>query len=176
MKFKILILLIVPLLIGLPLMAAESNYDESVTDVDFPGKLTYKGTVTFSDSGSGDAYYTQAFSISGVADAYGYGRFVCSEVGTEDVNVFVEYSIDKTTWTAGTTDSDLDAVGTTAVNDTIGIVQGSAEYLYQTYPYARLKFVAGQAINATTMTWSISFNKDSGLANVQLGRVSNRGT
>ena len=176
MRFKIvLVTLISILLISFPLMAG-SHYDETVDKNDVVGKVNYSGTVTFADSASGAAYYTQAMAIGGMTDAYGYAYFICSEAGTEDVNVFVEYSNDKLTWVAGTTDSDLDAVGTTAVEDTIGIVQGAMSYKYKSWLYMRLKFVAGQAINSTTVTWTIGFNKNSGVDRTNLARVSNRDT
>jgi hypothetical protein len=69
--------------------AVETNYNEPVTRTEPWGAVVYSGTVTFSDSGNGDTYYTQTMLIGAVdKDYYGWIRVICSEVGTEDVNVF----------------------------------------------------------------------------------------
>jgi len=161
-KYSFIVLAILLILAGQS-FAGSTYYDQDVSEIQRPGKLLYYGTVTFSDSGTGTIYYTQAFYIGGVNTAYGLGRFICSEAGVEDVNVFVEYSMDAETWVAGTTDTDLDAVGTTAVIDTFGLVRGVDQLLYSTWLFMRYEFLAGQAIGSTTLTWSVAFTKPSGL-------------
>lgn len=155
MKRLITFITILLLVFSVPLFAVETNYDQAVSADYNYGGITYNGTVTFSDSGSGDIYYTQWMCIGFVDKSkYGWLDVVCSEVGTEDVNVFFEYSNDCYNTYLDGTDSDLDAVGTTAVQDTVGIYQGTASEKYASFGWVRLKFVAGQAINATTVTWS----------------------
>jgi len=170
MKFlnKSAISFAVILLLMLPLFAAETNYDETAVGVDYAGVLLYKGTITFSDSGSGDAYYTQGMYTGGSNVANGLLYAICSEVGTEDVNVLTEYSFDGETWITGETMANLDALGTTAVVDTVGVEAGTVSALFDVAPYTRLKFVAGQAINATTVTWALMLKKDAGLETQRL--------
>jgi hypothetical protein len=153
-----------------------SYYDKAVSKRDLPGRVIYFGSVAFADSASGTNYYTQAMLVSPFSAANAYGYFVCSEVGTEDVNVFVEYSNDRLTWYAGTTNSSLDAVGTTAKTDTLNIVAGAHDMIYHTFVWVRLKFTAGQAINSTTITWSVGFDKPSGIQNKKPAAVMNRDT
>jgi hypothetical protein len=142
--------LFISLLLIVSISFAGTTYDQTVSANDTrPGILYYYGTVTFSDSGSGAIYYTQCMYIGSVKGAYGYIHAACSEAGVEDVNVFIEYSNDRTTWVLGTTDPGLDALGTTQKEDTVGIVSGSAEIKYKTYNWMRYKFVSGQAIGST---------------------------
>lgn len=168
--FKILINAVIMLMLIFSLsFAVETNYNSTITPTESPGAVTYSFSTTFSDSGSGDIYYTQGFWIKDLTEANGYINAICSEVGTEDVNIFVEYSNTFTgTYVAGTTDTDLDAVGTTAKQDTIGIVAGAAEIKYKAYKYARLKFVAGQAIGSTTISGAVTFWKPEGLKGIIL--------
>lgn len=171
MKTKIFFLItIILVILTLNIAMAATHYDQDVSYIDRTGKLTYYGTVTFADSGSGAIYYTQAMFIGAVSEDYGYAYFVCSEVGTEDVNVFVEYApTEDGPWVAGTTDTDLDAVGTTAKTDTIGIVQGADAVVYHCFNFMRFKFVAGQAMNSTVLTYYAGFRKPSGLERMNVG-------
>ena len=154
-------------------LASATTYDSlAVTEYDVTGAVTYSGSWTISDSASGAIYQSKAMLLSPLAGDYGYGYFKCSEVGTEDINVFFEYSNDLSTWTAGTTDTDLDAVGTTAVLDTIGYVAAAQEYLYKTRIWFRLKAVVGQNMNATTFSWEVSFRKPAGLERVKLSNTT----
>ena len=154
----------------------ETNYNETVSPSHQPGKLIYQGNVTFSDSGNGDIYYTQAMLVAPVTYSDGLARFVCSEVGTEDVNVFIEYSYDNVTYYAGITPADLDAVGATAVIDTIGTEEGAAQIKHRTAVWMRFKFVVGQAMNATTLTWATAFILPAGVVEEDLYKVKDTPT
>ena len=167
--------LFISLLLVFSLSFAGTTPDQTVESSDKrPGILYYYGTVTFVDSISGAIYYTQCMYIGSVKEAYGYIHAVCSEVGTEDVNIFVEYSNDRTTWVVGTTDPNLDAVGTTEKQDTIGIVNGAAELKYKTYNWMRYKFVTGQAIDHTILTWGTTFTKPEGLKLKRLSVIKDK--
>lgn len=169
MKFSPVFLLVALLIYG---AFAGTTYNQSVSQTDRHGKVYYSGTVTFTDSGSGAVYYTQPMLITALSDNYGFANFKCSEAGTEDVNVFYEYApTPNGPWTVGTTDSDLDAVGTTQVIDSVGIVQGTAEQSFKANNWMRIKFVAGQAINSTTVTWGVNFKKNSGLETEKVALV-----
>lgn len=173
---KFFILMAIFLMFAFSASQAATTYNETVSKIDVPGALVYYGTVSIDDTTTGDTFYTQAFMIAGVAGSYGYGSFYCAEAGTEDVNVFIEYSNDLINWTAGTTDTDVDAVGTTVKSDTIGIVDGNEQYLYKTHIYARLKLVPGQTVNSTTFYYFLSFRKPAGLERTNLGATANKKT
>ena len=172
---KALYVLIIFLMLTFSLQAA-TNYNETVSPANHNGAQVYSGTVTFLDSANGDIYYTQKMKMGATNAVDGYGRFICSEAGTEDVNVFIEYSFDGTTWITGTTDADLDAVGTTAVVDTFGIVQGVNQILYHMSPYVRFKFVVGQDMGSTTLTWNFWMSKNTGVELKSVGGASNTPT
>jgi hypothetical protein len=176
MNFKKIKYLILPLLLLLfqTVFAVDTFYDKTVKALDSYGKVHYYGSFVFDSTASGDTYHTQAFQIAALSAGNAYGYFVCSEVGTEDVNVFVEYSLDRVNWTAGTTNSALDALGTTAVEDTLNIIAGAAETKYKTFIWMRLKFVAGAAIGATTVTFSVSFEKPASAAHKKCANVADR--
>jgi hypothetical protein len=151
---------------------AGTTTDQTVNEASHKGVLSYYGTVAFVDSGNGAIYYTQAFFIGNVNENNAYGAFVCSEAGTEDVNVFIEYSNEPDgAYIAGTTNSALDAVGTTTKYDTLNVIAGTADMQYKAFNWARLKFVAGQAINSTTLSWWVNINKPDGLDDEDVGQV-----
>jgi len=169
MKTSKLFLTVVLVLIGVFAVQAGSTYVQIVNPINRIGKLAYSGTVTFVDTVTGATYFTQAFYIGAVNYSDALARFQCTEVGTEDINVFTEYSVDALTWVDGTTDTDLDAVGVTAVLDTIGHVNGTNEVIYHTFLFMRYKFVAGQAIDTgMVLTYVTAFIKPAGLERVPL--------
>ncbi|MCP4371634.1 MAG: hypothetical protein GY797_26460, partial [Deltaproteobacteria bacterium] len=143
MKFKFLSTIIIILVMLLSInLTAGTTYDQTVVKVEYPGVLAYSGSITFVDSASGGIYYTQAMFIGNVnSAAYGWGFYDCSEVGTEDVNVIYEFSNDRTVWTTGQTAADLDALGTTAVLDSIGYEAGATVDDYKAFNWYRIQFV-----------------------------------
>ena len=174
MKFNLKIFLMAFLLLAfiLPVFAG-TTYDKAVSIKDPDGKLVYYGSWVVTDSVSGATYYTQGFYIGATNSSYAMARFIMAAgAGNEDVNVFVEYSYDATNWIAGTTDTGLDAVGTTAVIDTIGIRD---LLLYKSALFMRFKFVNGGTIgsNIKTWTWSCSFIKPDGVIAKNFGHVFN---
>jgi hypothetical protein len=169
MKFNLKSILTAAFLIAfIGLSLATTHYDQTVSKKDPDGKLVYYGTVTFADSASGAIYYTQGFYIGATNSQYAYGRCICSEAGTEDVNLFIEYSYDGENWIAGTTDTGWDAIGTTAKVDTLGIRDA---LLYKSALYARLKFVAGQNIGSTTLSWMFAWIKPDAFITKNFGSV-----
>lgn len=174
MKTSKMFMIVALVLVGVFVVQAGTTYVQIVNPINRIGKLGYSGTVTFTDTVVGATYYTQAFYIGAVNYSDALARFVCSEVGVEDINVFVEYSVDGLAWVAGTTDNDLDAVGTTAVLDTIGHVNGINEMIYHTFFFMRYKFVAGAAVDdGLILTWVTAFIKPAGLERVRVDLVKN---
>lgn len=171
-KFKIFLMAFLILALILPVFSA-THYDKAVSIKDPDGKLVYYGTWLHADSVSGATYYTQGFFIGATNSSYAMGRFIMDAgAGAEDVNVFTEYSYDGTNWIAGTTDTGLDAVGTTAVIDTIGIRE---PFLYKTALFMRFKFVNGQLIGSAikNWVWSCTFIKPDGVITKNFGSVFN---
>jgi hypothetical protein len=176
-KLKNILVFFMVILFGFGVgFAVETNYNQTVSPSFQPGKIIYQGTVTFTDSGNGDIYYTQAMLVAPVTYSDALARFACSEVGTEDVNVFIEYSFDNVTYFAGTTPANLDAVGVTAVIDTIGTEAGVGQIKHRVAVWMRFKFVVGQAMNATTLTWAASFILPAGAIEEDLYKVKNTPT
>jgi len=147
------------LILALMLMSVDSIYDKAVVIRDTDSKWLVHAAVTIDSIGSGDIHYTQAFQVP--ASAYIYCRGIASEVGTEDFNLFFEYTDDpEETWVTGTTNSAFDALGTTAVIDTVNVIAGTTDLLSELYHWMRIKIVNGQAITASgTVTLDIGGKK-----------------
>lgn len=125
--------------------------------------VIYYGTV---DTVNTDNSYTQWMNISGMNHDASYIWAVCSNVaGTEDVNVLVEYSMDRTNAVATTLNSgaldDMDQLSTTTKYDTISTIGGAACPVYKAKPkWFRVKFDGQSGNGATTISWWCVFRKD----------------
>lgn len=160
-------------------IAQDTFYNEAVKWDDGDGWVRYYGTVTMDSFANGDNYHTQAFLTGPLSEGYGYLHVEVggNTTGTEDVNVFIEHANTPLTtnaeWLANveSTNSALDAVGTAAVRDSIGIIAGTPVIQYHTYLYTRLHFVCGQAQGATgkIIKWSILWMKPEGLKDKTVG-------
>lgn len=181
MKAKFLIIPIIVLMLFFASMAigAETYYNQTVEVDDSPGYVTYSISFTVSDTITATVYYSEAMKIGALSEGYGYSNFQVAgtATGTEDINVFIEYADDpeetNTRWALhiGTTDADLDAVGTTTVEDTIGIVANSAEFKYKKYSWMRYKFILGQANHSgKIMKAATKFIKPEGLKDETVGQ------
>lgn len=163
------------------LFAQSTYYNRTVEIDDNPGYTNYTTSFAVSDTITGTIYYGEAMKIGAFSDAYGYGKYQVAgtTTGVEDVNIFTEYADDpddtNVNWVlgVGSTDSDLDAVGTTIVEDTVGIVQGTVSFKYKKYGWMRYKYVLGQA-NAVgkIIKSSTKFMKPEGLKNTNIGKKS----
>ena len=177
---KIYLIAIVALMLMASIVTGQSTYYNRTIEVDdSPGYVTYTTSFDIADTATGTIYYTEAFKIGPFSEAYGYAKFQVGNTttGVEDVNGFIEYANDpdatNATWQLGigSTDSNQDAIGTTVVHDTIGIVGGTAAVQYKTYAWGRFKFVLGQAnADNKTMIGEVKFIKPSGLKNVNCGQ------
>ncbi len=144
-------------------IAVDSIWNKTVNARHTSGKWHYNIPMAIDSVASGDINYSQAFWIPSSTSTYEFMRAVATEVGTEDINIFFQYSSDPTvataSWITESTDSDLDAIGTTAVQDTIGIVQGTVSKLHKIYGWCRIKAVNGQA-NTAALTLTIDIGGD----------------
>ncbi len=108
--------------------------------------------------------YTQAMWIPFYTESNAYWNMVMynSATGTEDVDVYVEFSYDRSTWFVGSQASGKikDQLTTTMVADTLNIQTGVADNYYKTAPWVRLHFdnQAGNPIG-TYATWKLVFRK-----------------
>lgn len=157
------------LLVCAPVLA-DTTAVSFMTEATTKGQIIYYGSFEVVDSTANSTYYTQAMWVGGCNENNAYGYFVCSEAGTEDINVFVEYSRDLITWDAGTTNSALDAVGTTGKFDTLNIVAGAKDLEYWVLPWMRLKLVVGQNMNTPIFYWTVTLTKPEGLKQTPMAK------
>ena len=167
MRNKLFAFLLV-LALCFPLFGAANgtNYNCTTAVKTAPGYVQYYGNFTTAATDCVGTFYTKSMhvgSLTNYGNAYSY--LVCSNDagGTEDVNVYVEYSFDKKTWALGSLGSGVikDQLSTTAVIDTINVQNAVHDPYYAIFPYMRLKFI-GQTGNpiGTTITWKVKFFKD----------------
>lgn len=109
-------------------------------------------------------HYTKAMWIPYYtgSNCYFYLSAMEDKEPTEDCNVTVEYSFDRTTWFVGAAASGVikDQLTTTAVTDTLNIIEGATDTHYTLAPWMRLKFdyQAGNPIG-TFLSWKLRFTK-----------------
>jgi len=85
-----------------------------------------------------------------------------SEVGTEDIDVFVDYSYDGSTWYELGGTAIKVAQGTTAAYDTLNVIGGTRQLAYNFASYLRVEF-DGQTMNSgAVITWAVSLPKEQG--------------
>lgn len=184
MKFKIFVFM-VALLMATISFSQETYYNRTVEVDDSPGYVVYDNTFTVLDTITATVYYSEAFkninAFSDATDSVAWSTFEVAgtTTGTEDINVFVEYADDpdetNTRWAAriDSTQSALDAVGTTIVQHKIGLNPnaGNRSFKHNKFPWMRLKYVLGQANNAgKIIKASVKFKKPLGLMNQNIGR------
>lgn len=146
MKLKPFSILILLLVVSFA-FAVDTISNKAVSARHDGGRFHYHAAVAVDSIASGDINYTQAMYIP--ANSNFYARVISSEVGTEDFNIFFEFASDpEGTWVVDATNSAFDAVGTTAVLDTVNVIGGAASKLAEILPWMRVKIVNGQAITA----------------------------
>jgi len=141
--------------------------------------LCYYGmTATTTAADCVGTHYTQAMFIGDVNDSPCMWRMVAynSATGTEDIDVFVEYSFNLADWFLGSVSSGKikDALSTTQAADTLNILVGVEDGMYNVAPWMRLKCV-GQTGNpiGTYVSYWLSFRKPVGLPR-KVGAVTNK--
>ena len=114
--------------------------------------IMYYGTVDMSSEAEGN-HYTQALFIAEFNEGHGYLSAVCSEVGIEDVDVYVEYSQDLSTWVSGGEITGLNGLGTTMKTDTVDVINGAQNIRWKAWRWIRFKFDGQAGNDDTTVTW-----------------------
>ena len=138
---------------------AGDTYNQTVSFKIGESYVMYYGTVDMTDDTVGN-FYTQACFLHELNHNNAFIYAVCSEAGTEDVNVTAEYSMDRTTWLAGTAIDGLDQLGTTSLVDTINVVTGAQQNAYYVGRWIRLKFDGQTGNGDTTVSWWMVFRKN----------------
>lgn len=154
--------MIAVILLALTALYATTFYDQTVSMRETEYDVVYHGTIG-PWAAATDTYYTQAMFIGdcNLNDAYAMA-YTNAETG-DDINVDVEYSIDRETWKAMTVNSGHlfdDVHDGTLQTDTLNVNTGAADPLYSTAIWVRLKCI-GQTGNPTTatLTWALHFTK-----------------
>jgi len=133
------------------------TYNYAVTTKgNLESKLIYQGKIDMSDDTTGN-HYTKWMYITDFNNNDAYIWAVCSEAGTEDVNVTAEYSMNadstSTGFVAGTAIDGLDALGTTPKVDTVNVVTGTADVKFKAARMVRFKFDGQTGNGDTTVSW-----------------------
>ena len=134
----------------------------AVSVLETPTHIIYYGTITMTTASKEANHYTKAMPIIDLTGDDGFVWAICSDVtGTEDVNVLIQYSPDRTNWIATSLGSGviIDALSTTLVGDTLSITGAAYDKYYKGARYMRLN-ADGQSSNpATVVSWFIVLRK-----------------
>lgn len=156
--FSVLIILVFMVTLGY----SADQYNQTVKVYESPTHVVYYGTIIFTASNLEDNWYTQAMPILDLQGDAGFVWAVCSDVtGTEDVNILIQYSPDRTNWTTSSLNSGviIDQVQTTMKGDTLSTYTGVRDTYFPGARWMRLN-ADGQASNvATTVSWYIVLKK-----------------
>ena len=102
-------------------------------------------------------------------------RLVADDItgGTEDVDVYIEGSVDRKNWDVVSTAIKTN-VSTTVGVDTLNVVQGSTPIPLTTAVWVRLRFVGQTGNTKTTVHWSTMGIKNTGAPALGALGVANR--
>ena len=159
---KLIILLLSAGLLLLPMQSyAADSYDNAVSVRESKSDLIYYGVQAFT-AGAEDSHYTQAMYIGDMNLTNMFLIAWTNATGGDDVNVFVQYSYDRTTWVLSSIASGQlmdDLNGGTVQADTINVINTN-DQVFHAGVWMRLYF-DGQTGNTTpvTVTWSVHGTK-----------------
>lgn len=155
------ILLFTILLTLFATVAMGQTYDTPTSASEGSTYVLYSGEVDMT-AGAEDSYYTQALYIGDSNQSIG-GLMVevGDSTGTEDINIFVEYSQDLLTWNPiSTAAKDLQGAGTDFY--TINDIGGSTLDEFTSAVYVRLHFDGQTGNPALVVDWSLYLPKNTG--------------
>lgn len=164
MRIVVKFLLIAMLFVSVPVIAAfdGDTYDMPVqiweSKTDFAAIMT-----AFAMADSIGNYYSRAIYIGDCNTENAFCTAWTSSEANDDVNLLIEYSIDRQTWLPATINSGAlfdDLNGGTVQSDTLNIIDASADALYHTAIYIRI-VLDGQTSNPseTEVTVLLHFTK-----------------
>ena len=171
-------LLIAMLFVSLPVVAADA-YDKPVQI--WESKTDFAAIVTAFAMGddSTDSHYSKAIYIGDCNTSNAFCTAWTNAISGDDVNLLIEYSVDRETWKAATIGSGKlfdDLNGGTVQTDTINVIDAVEDNLYNTAIYIRI-VLDGQTSNpsTTTVTVLLHFTKHDRLPVMSKSkRVKNR--
>jgi len=115
-----------------------------VATFESPTHVTYFWQFTFVDSS--DNYHSRPLYIGDCNKEDGYISFIQSTAG--DANPILHYSNDdRTRWVAAITPTDLDAVSTTMIADTLGQIDGGNDLVFHSARWLVVECASGSATN-----------------------------
>ena len=164
MKKMILLLVVFALALISPVMAADHYNAGSIAKYESHTSLTYVWTFTSPLNGDSiGSWHSRPMLIAdcNVADAYTYAAGTAG-AGTEDVNILYHMSYDnRTNWFGAVTPAGFDALGATAVHDTIGTELGSTTIAWHQGRWLVVEY-DGQATNVSNrlFTFVLTATKD----------------
>ena len=164
MKKLIGIVLTLMVAFGAFVLMSADVYNYAGNAVESKASVHYHGQVLIPAASSTDTHYSESFLIWDCNDADGYlvidGDSTGLSTSTFDINGYIEYSADNAVWTTGTTDPTLDALGLTAVFDTLGYAAGANDIKFHSLKWARLKFDGQSGNESIYVNWDIILTKD----------------
>jgi hypothetical protein len=139
----------------------------------------YTDSCSVANTDSTGDHYTKAMWIPYYTESDCFFNMQSSNSagGTEDCNVYVEYSYDRTTWFVGSANSGkiYDQLTTTMVADTLNVIVGSRDTFYKTAPWMRLHFdwQAGNPCGSVT-SWRLIFRKPAAYTKYPTYNIQNK--
>jgi len=153
LKLKALIVLTLLLSLTAGVFAADT-YNNTVAMRETKTDVTYTILWAAMDTASTDDHYSQAMYIGDCNTLNAFVAAWTSNVGSDDINLDIQYSFDRTTWKAANVASGVvfdDLNGGTVQADTLNVVAGVDDGLYHTAVWCRLVY-KGQSGNPPTVT------------------------
>jgi hypothetical protein len=161
MRFIKMIVFVVLLMALVPVLFGADAYNETVKVRVTPSKVIYFGTVTCSGS-TDNSFYTQAMRIADCNLGNAYIGAVCSALtGTEDVNVKIEYSLDRTNWLDSSVNNGviIDNVTTNMKIDTLNVYRGVYCTYYPAALWMRVEIDEQPSNPACVVSWYVILPK-----------------
>ena len=157
------LLLLMLALVALPAFADSTYVDVDDTFCDSDGAyLACHGTFSMGADSTGTFFTPEIHIANANADTGWVRAVVLNNVGTENIDLFAEYSFDNHTWYSVSAAVVTD-IGTTAKLDTLGVVNGVKPIEHLSASYLRLRFVGQNDNNdGGIVSWAIYLPKRAG--------------
>jgi opacity protein-like surface antigen len=183
MKKLFLALIVVALALLGTVQAADHYNAGTIVIYESHTSIVYKWTMTVPAGGdSTGSWHSRPMFIADGNAVDGYVMAVgTGTAGTEDANILYHFGYDnRTTWYSAVTPADLDAVGATALHDTIGINSGTNTHEFHNGRWLVVEY-DGQTGNESNrlFTFVMHLTKDATVTDnaggyVKLGRYATK--
>jgi len=176
---KIFLIVLMLTVFLIPMAMAASHYDETV-NVKWEDEQTvvFGGSVIFTGDGTG-TFYTQAMNITDCRSNWALAVAWTNAESGDDVNMYVEYSMDRETWIDGLVSSGQifdDLNGGTVQADTMDTTIGDVDELAKCAIWMRLVFIgqSGNPVTTETDWYAIYTKTEKGSPRRKSERIRNR--